>query len=533
LKVTGPSNDADLTTARATSCESCGAALARAQRYCLECGERRGPLPPPVAERIDTFRRERRDAAATEEAEPTPTAGRRLPGRQAAAVAIMSMLGFGVLLGSPGSPAAESASLMRILVEAPAAAPAPQPGAVTASAPAPAATPPAPIPVAAPQPVVPAPTPTTPTAESAPKPSIPPEVPAPETLPAVKHVFLIVLADHGFQEGFGEKSPAPYLAKTLSGQGELLSNYYAVTQGDLANEIALVSGQGPNPETAANCPGYGEITPGTVGAGEQVEGSGCLYPPGALTLPGQLAAAGKRWKAYVEGVGNGEAGQPATCRRPATGGPDTNQQPLPGDAYETWRNPFVYFHSLLDGGECAANDVGLEQLGPDLEAKGSTPSLSYIVPNACHDGSEQPCEPGQPAGLTAAEPFLRTVVPEIEASPAYKEGGLIAIAFAQAPQAGPNADASACCATPAYPNLPPGPAPTSTNGPVKPSGGGGRVGLLLISPFVKPGSVDETGYYNHFSLLLSIEDLFGLKPLGYAAEPALSAFEGTVFNANP
>ena len=47
---------------------------------------------------------------------------------------------------------------------------------------------------------------------------------------------------------------------------------------------------------------------------------------------------------------------------------------------------------------------------------------------------------------------------------------------------------------------------------MKASGGGGKVGMLLLSPFVAPGSVNETGYYNHFSLLLSIEELFEVKP---------------------
>ncbi|MGB7588970.1 MAG: alkaline phosphatase family protein, partial [Solirubrobacterales bacterium] len=364
-------------------------------------------------------------------------------------------------------------------------------------------------------------------------PTPPPEVPEAFALPAVKHVFLIVLADHGFEEAFGGASPAPYLAKTLTGQGELLPNYYAVAQGDLANEIALTSGQGPNPETVLNCPTYADIAPGAIGADEQVEGSGCVYSSSTLTLPGQLSAKGKRWKAYVEDIGNGEAGQPTTCRHPALATPDANQLPLPNDAYETWRNPFVYFHSLIDGTECSENDVGLDQLQPDLQAKGSTPSLSYIVPNACHDGSDQPCAPEQPAGLAAAEPFLSTVVPEIKASPAYKDGGLIAITFAQAPQAGPTPDSSACCGAPEYPNLPSSGTPAPANGPVKPTGGGGKVGLLLISSFVKPGSVDETGYYNHFSLLLSLENLFGLTPLGYASNPALSAFEETVFNAKP
>ena len=161
------------------------------------------------------------------------------------------------------------------------------------------------------------------------------------------------------------------------------------------------------------------------------------------------------------------------------------------------------------------------------------PAFSYIVPNACHDGSEAPCAPGQPAGLAGAESFLQTVVPEIEASDAYKVGGMIAITFAQAPQSGPAADPSSCCATPEYPNLktdPNAPPAPPASGPVKPSGGGGRVGMLLISPYILPGSVNESGYFNHYSLLRSIEELFGLAALGYAAEPAVIPFDETVYN---
>ena len=67
---------------------------------------------------------------------------------------------------------------------------------------------------------------------------------------------------------------------------------------------------------------------------------------------------------------------------------------------------------------------------------------------------------------------------------------------------------------------------------MKESGGGGRVGMLLLSPFVAPGSVNETGYYNHFSFLLSIGELLEVTPpLGYAAEPVLTAFDSTVFNS--
>lgn len=361
---------------------------------------------------------------------------------------------------------------------------------------------------------------------------LPPEIPEEPGLPDVKHVFLIMLGENGFEEAFGKESSAPYLAKELASEGEVLPNYYAVSSGALANQIALLSGQGPTPETLTNCPTYAEVLPGTVSVEGQVEGAGCVYPPATETLPSQLAAAGKTWRAYVEDIGNGApAGQPVSCRHPALGTADPSQLPSPGDAYLTWRNPFVYFRSLTDAPECAENDVGLDRLAGDLQSAKKTPTLSYIVPNACHDGGDIPCGPGLPAGPLEAEPFLRSVVPMIQKSKAFADGGLIAITSTLAPQAGPHADPTSCCVSPAYPNLPAPVEGEPASGPVKPSGGGGRVGMLLISPFVEAASVNEATYANHYSLLLTMEELFGLEKLGYANELALTAFDASVFNA--
>ena len=447
----------------------------------------------------------------------TPISGKRelclecrfMPSPWAAAVAVMGMLALGVLLGSATSQVAQSAGLTSIILEAPsapsaapegAAEPAPETTAAPEAAPVlPATTSSVPAPVSSPE---------EPTTEEPVKPELPLELPEEETLPPVKHLFLIVLGENGFEEAFGASSQAPYLAKTLVEKGELLSNYYAVTKGDLANQVALLSGQGPTPETAANCPTYTDIVPGTTSVEGQVEGAGCVYPAATRTLPGQLAEKKLKWKSYVED-------RVAPCMHE-----------------EGSRDPLVYFHSLTDSPECAQNDIGLEQLATDLKSAKSTPTLSYIVPNACHDGGEIPCEPNQPAGALEAEAFLQRVVPAIEASPAYEEGGLIAITSSQARQTGPTPDASSCCVAPKYPSLPADPAAEEpASGPVKPVGGGGRVGLLLISPFVAPGTVNEAGYYNHYSLLLSIEELFELEPLGYAAEIALTGFDSSVYNA--
>lgn len=553
--MTNSSDDAGSERAGTETCVDCGTALASSQRYCLQCGARSGPLPAVVADRVETLKERGRrygtDRANGKPAAPADvSAGAKgdsekggpwsfMPSPQVAAIAVMALLAAGVVLGSVTNPLAQGAGAASIILEMGGSGatesepeePAAEASGYAAETPTLGASPEVPLAAPLEAPAEP---------EAAPPPAqLPPELPEEEVLPEIKHVFLIMLDGHGYDEAFGKESPAPYLAKTLAGEGKLLANYYAVAQSGLANEIALLSGQGPTPQTVLNCPEYTAITPGTVSAEGQVEGDGCLYSAEAKTLPGQLAAAELSWKAYVEDIANGAAaGQPTTCRHPGLGGADPNAVSLPGDAFETWRNPFVYFASLTESPECAESDVGFDQLAPDLKKAEDTPSFSYIVPNACHDGSETPCAPEQPAGLATAEGFLEAVVPAITASPAYKEeGGLIAITFDQALQGEPEPDTSSCCATPEYPNLPAPPAPTSaeptTSGPIKSTGGGGQVGMLLISPYLAPGTVEEDAYYNHFSFLRSVEELFGLEPLGYAAEPALTGFEPSLFDASP
>ena len=183
----------------------------------------------------------------------------------------------------------------------------------------------------------------------------------------------------------------------------------------------------------------------------------------------------------------------------------------------------MYFRSIVDSPDCAAGVVGLDRLAADLRDPAGTPAFSYIVPDACHDGRDAPCEPGAPAGPAIADGWLRTVVEPILASRAYREGGLVVITGDQAPAAGPGADSSACCAVPVpYPNSP------GAGGPLTAGAGGGRVGALLLSPYVRPGATVATAY-NHFSLLRAIEDLFGLEPLGYAASKGVKRIGKGVF----
>ena len=347
-------------------------------------------------------------------------------------------------------------------------------------------------------------------------------------LPPVKHVFVVMLDDEPYATAFGPASPAHYLTGTLEHKGELLVRYYAVAHEQLANGIALISGQGPTVQTAQNCPMYEDVVPGTAGAEGQVSGQGCVYPSATQTLAGQLIAKHLTWRAYLEGMDEGVAsGADGACGHPALGAtdPTSAQTPPAGQTYATWRNPFVYFHSVIDSSPtCASDDVGLNQLRADLAGPHTTPSFAYIVPDLCHDGNPTPCTPGAPAGMEAADGWLQEVIPEILASKAYKENGLLVITTDEAPSSGEFKDSSSCCGQPAFPNLP---APTGVLG--KP--GGGQVGALLLSPFVKGGNlVQDT--YNHFSLLRTIEDLFGLSHLGYAGDKEVSAFNPSLFSAN-
>jgi hypothetical protein len=58
--------------------------------------------------------------------------------------------------------------------------------------------------------------------------------------------------------------------------------------------------------------------------------------------------------------------------------------------------------------------------------------------------------------------------------------------------------------------------------------GGGRVGAVLLSPFIQPGTVSAVPY-NHYSTLRYIEDTFGLAHLGYAGKSGLKVFGSDVF----
>lgn len=338
-------------------------------------------------------------------------------------------------------------------------------------------------------------------------------------MPPIKHVFVIVLENQGFDTTFAPTTRATYLADTLVKQGALLRQYYGIGHFSLDNYIAMISGMGATAQTQIDCPIFVDfVQTGTTSDGQPI-GAGCVYPASVKTIANQLDARTYTWRGYMEDMGADETRESSTCGHPTVGRPDSTEWAMPADQYATKHNPFMYFHSVIDSPSCKRRVVALPALTKDLESASSTPNFSFITPSLCHDGHDRPCVNGEPGGLESANLFLKHWVPIITESQAFRDDGLLIITFDEAL----SIDRSSCCGQVPGPN-----ARVAQDGMF----GGGRIGAVLISRFIKPGTVSEVPY-NHYSLLKSIEDIFGVDHLGYARPRSVTSFGDDVFGSGP
>jgi phosphatidylinositol-3-phosphatase len=352
--------------------------------------------------------------------------------------------------------------------------------------------------------------------------------------PRIHHIFVIMLENQGYAATFGSPAADPYLASTLPSEGALLENYFATGHESNDNYISLVSGQPPNAQNQADCPTFDNMTGAMMLPSGVETGTGCVYPHEVENIGTQLSAKRLAWKGYMQDMGNVPTREAAACGHPAIGATDETQKAVAKDGYATRHDPFVYFHSVIDeplfcdrhvvalGSPTGAMPPGALKgetgLATDLKRTATTPRLSFIVPNLCADGHDSPpCtnEPGGASALADIDSFLETWVPMITGSPAYREGGgLLEVVFDEAS----SSETTACCEEMAGPGSPePG-----ITGP-----GGGRTGAVLLSPFIKPGTISTTPY-NHYSSLASWETLLGVPRLA-DAKTVPSTFGADVF----
>jgi hypothetical protein len=336
--------------------------------------------------------------------------------------------------------------------------------------------------------------------------------------PPIHHVFIIVMENEAESSTFGPNPPAPYLAKTLTAQGAFVPGYYGTGHESNDNYISMISGQAPNPQNQADCQIFNEFAPDVIGADGQAVGSGCVFPSDVKTVADQLDAKGLTWRDYNQSMGADPTREPGECGHPAVGQQDHTQSATAADQYATRHNPFVYFHSIIDDTAlCDSHVVNLNLLSQDLSSIASTPNYVFITPDLCADGHDATCaDPKRPGGYAGIDDFLKTWVPRITGSPAFRQdNGLLLINFDESS----TSDTSSCCGEIAGPNSPsPG-----IGGP-----GGGKTGAVLLSPCIRPGTVSSVSY-NHYTMLRSVEDIFGLSHLGYAGLAGGQSFGPDIF----
>jgi hypothetical protein len=226
-------------------------------------------------------------------------------------------------------------------------------------------------------------------------------------------------------------------------------------------------------------PNYGQFA-SAAGPNAPAGDNGCVYPAAVPTLFNQLDANQTSWKVYAQdltasdAVGSGAvSGQNAGvqyCGAPdATPGPTpsasqtvapSTTSPISGssnaaDQYVAKHNPLPWFQSDLSSGDCANGHLATmfgpnDQLYSDLQSESTTPAMNFI-PDNCNNAHDSICvgnnlsggfggtndqTPNAPinnvGGSYAGDLMLEHVIPEIMNSPAYSDGGLIAVVFDEA-----------------------------------------------------------------------------------------------------
>ena len=261
--------------------------------------------------------------------------------------------------------------------------------------------------------------------------------PAPGTVPSFSHVFVIVMENHEYGSVIGSPA-APYINSLAAGYG-LATNYYGASHPSLPNYLALTSGS-------------------TFGIASDC--TTCYVS--ATNIADQVEASGRSWKAYMENM-------PTPCYLGASFG-----------TYAMKHDPFMYYNDIRNNAaRCAAHVVPFTQFWGDMSS-GRVPNYVWITPNLCNDMHD--------CSVATGDAWLRSVVPTITGSAAFRDGGVLFITWDE------GSTSAGCCG----------------------DTWGGHVATLVISPRAIGGFRSGVAE-NHYGLLRTIEDGFHLGHLGAAA----------------
>jgi hypothetical protein len=179
----------------------------------------------------------------------------------------------------------------------------------------------------------------------------------------------------------------------------------------------------------------------------------------ANNLVDQLEKRGISWKGYMEGM-------PNPCFKGSFSG-----------RYAKKHNPFMYFDTIVHRPARCQKVVPLAQLHRDLRAE-RLPEFTYIVPDLCHDMHD--------CSIAVGDRFLSGLLPPILR--ALEPGGVIFLSWEEG-------DSDAGCCRFAE---------------------GGRVPMIIAGPAAN-GAVRSEVSYDHYSLLRTIQEAWGLSLLRRAA----------------
>jgi phosphatidylinositol-3-phosphatase len=313
-------------------------------------------------------------------------------------------------------------------------------------------------------------------------------------IPRYQHIVEIMMENTGFSTIIGNPA-APHL-NSLARQYGLATSYFGVTHPSEPNYVANIGGSnfGILDDNQFYC------TPAM--ASDSVDhclGTTVNHTVSEPNLATQLTDAGMTWKGYFQSL----PPIPSTgviMFGAAANGPYSFKAPSSFDAlYASKHNPFLNFTGTQTA---LANMVPDTQLAADL-ADGQLPNFSLVVPDQCHDmHGTGPCPgsfsgPPPPALISAGDTYVNGIVKEIMNSPVWDQGtNAIVITWDEDDFSDIGQPGTGCCGF---------------------DPGGGRVVTIVITNQGEEHITDNTPY-NHYSLLLTYEDAFGLPCLQHACD---------------
>lgn len=339
-------------------------------------------------------------------------------------------------------------------------------------------------------------------------------------MPAYAHIFVIIEENHTTDE-IVPSTAAPNITRFAQQYGYAWK-FYAETHPSEPNYVAILGGNtfGIRDDDAFWCkPGAPDPACPHAGTPGYVD-----HTVKAPSLAARLEAHHLTWKGYFEDI-------PAPGSR-AYRWPDA-EHPQPGKPqglYAVKHNGFMNFRDVQDDPALAEKIVGFDALARDL-ASGNVPDYAQIVPDQCNDMHGLPAGPNVPADCTydagakliaRGDAVAGRLVAQIMASPIWSQPGnsAVVITFDENDVENPSAGhGTGCC----------GSGPDDPDNP-----GGGWIPTVVITNH-GPRALTDLTPYNHYSLLRTTEDAFGIHDyLGHAADTAHRVLDMTsLFYARP